>query len=137
MQPQVQISSLPGRSFPARVKEFATSADPVTRTFQVRLIFEPPDDVTILPGMTARATVKRVREDKFRLPSHATFADADGNPNIWLLDPEAMKVRRAPVKLGELSGNDVEILEGLAADDQVVVSGVSQLRDGMQVRRYQ
>jgi len=136
-QPEVQISSLPGRSFPARVTEFATSADPITRTFQVRLRFEPPDDVAILPGMTARVTVKVVRDDKIRLPSHATFADADGKPNTWLLDPETMMVQRTPVKLGELTGNEVEILEGLAAGDQVVISGVSQLRDGMQVRRYQ
>jgi len=136
-QPQVQISSLPDRSFPARVKEFATSADPVTRTFQVRLIFEPPDDVAILPGMTARVTLTVVGDDKIRLPSHATFADADGNPNIWLLDSETMKVQRAPVKLGELTGNEVEILEGLAAGDQVVISGVSQLREGTQVRRYE
>jgi RND family efflux transporter MFP subunit len=137
VQPQVQISSLPGRSFPARVKEFATSADPVTRTFQVRLTFEPPDDVAILPGMTARVIVKVVRDDTIRLPSHATFADADGNPNIWLLDSETMKVQRAPVKLGELTGNEVEILEGLEADDQVVISGVNQLREGTQVRRYE
>ncbi|MDH3690392.1 MAG: efflux RND transporter periplasmic adaptor subunit [Gammaproteobacteria bacterium] len=136
-QPQVQISSLPGRSFPARVKEFATNADPVTRTFQVRLTFEPPEDVAILPGMTARVTVKVVRDDKIRLPSHATFADADGKPNVWLVDPESMKVQRRPVALGELTGGEVQIIEGVAAGDQVAISGVSQLREGAQVRRYE
>jgi RND family efflux transporter MFP subunit len=136
-QPRVELSSLPGQSFPARVKEFATRADPVTRTFQVRLSFEPPDGAAILPGMTARVTYNAPREGGTRLPSHATFADADKKPHVWLVDEATMKVRAAPVKLGELTGGEVQILEGLSPGDQVAVSGVGQLRDGMQVSRYE
>jgi membrane fusion protein (multidrug efflux system) len=48
-----------------------------------------------------------------------------------------MKVSRRAVQLGELTGNEVQILDGLAEGDLVAVSGVSHLRDGMQVRRYE
>ncbi len=72
-----------------------------------------------------------------RLPSHAAFADEAGNPHVWVVDAETMKVQRKPVKLGTLAGDEVEILEGLADGDLVAVSGVGQLREGMQVRRYQ
>ena len=48
------VSSLPDRRFPARVKEFTTAADPVTRTFRITLWFEKPDGLRILPGMTAK-----------------------------------------------------------------------------------
>ncbi|MDH3282535.1 MAG: efflux RND transporter periplasmic adaptor subunit, partial [Gammaproteobacteria bacterium] len=75
--------------------------------------------------------------DALRLPSHAAFADENGNPHVWVVDAKTMRVQRRPVKLGALSGDEVEILEGLAAGDLVAVSGVSQLREGMQVRRYQ
>jgi RND family efflux transporter MFP subunit len=137
-RPQVEISSLPGRMFPARVKELATSADPVTRTFQVRLSFEPPEDASILPGMTARVVYYTAAgEGGKRLPSHATFADADNQPHVWLVDKATMKVRATPVKLGVLTGDQVQIEEGLSPGDQVAVTGVAQLREGMQVRRFE
>lgn len=136
-QPRVEISSIPGRSFAARVSELATTADTVTRTFQVRLVFEPPDDVSILPGMTARVIAQPLTDDVIRLPSHAAFADESGAAQVWIVDPSTMKVQRRPVQLGELTGSDVEITDGLLKGDQVAVSGVSQLRDGVQVRRYE
>ena len=136
-QPRIEVSSLPGRSFPARVSELATTADPVTRTFQVRMVFEPPDDVSILPGMTARVSAKPLTDDVIRLPSHAAFADESGAAHVWIVDPSTMQVDRRPVQLGELTGGDVEILEGLTEGDQVAISGVSQLRTGMQVRRFE
>ncbi len=136
-KPRVELSSLPGRSFPARVKEFATRADPVTRTFQVRLSFDPPDDVSILPGMTARVTVISQGEGGTLLPSHATFADANKRPHVWLIDKQTMKARAAPVELGQLTGDAVQIVGGLSPGDQVAVSGVAQLREGMQVRRHE
>lgn len=136
-KPMVEVSSLPGRSFPARVSEIATTADPVTRTFQLRLVFEPPDDVAILPGMTARVIADVLADDMILLPSHAAFADKSGAAQVWLVDPSTMKVASRPVQLGELVGGDVQILEGLSEGDQVAISGVSQLREDMEVRRYQ
>ena len=85
--PRVQVSSLPGLEFPARVSEIATTADPVTRTFQIRLVFEPPNDVSILPGMTSRVTISPLEDDLVRLPSHATFADDGGAAQVWIVDP--------------------------------------------------
>jgi len=137
VKPEVEISSLPGRKFPAAVKEAATAADPVTRTFQVRLTFAPPEDAQILPGMTARITYTVARDDALKLPSQATFADETGKAHVWVVDAKAMTVQRRPVKLGTLAGDEVEILEGLKAGDLVALSGVSQLREGVQVRRYE
>lgn len=136
VDPRVQISSVPGADFPARVKEFATTADPATRTFQVRLIFQPPDSANVLPGMTARVIYNVETDGAVRLPSHAAFADPEGESHVWLVDPQTMVVKRHPVRLGGLMGGEVEIVEGLEAGNQVAISGVSQLRDGMQVRRY-
>jgi RND family efflux transporter MFP subunit len=135
--PKVEISSLPERSFSARVSEFATRADPATRTFQVRLVFEPPDDVAVLPGMTARVTVTLEHDDSTQLPSHAVFADEGGASHVWRVNPDAMTAHAVPVKPGALVGGDINIIEGLTAGDQVVVSGVSQLREGVKVRRYE
>jgi multidrug efflux pump subunit AcrA (membrane-fusion protein) len=87
--------------------------------------------------MTARVTYNVASDGAIRLPSHAAFSDPEGAPHVWLVDPATMKVKRQPVKLGGLVGGEVEIVQGLEAGNQVAISGVSQLREGMQVRRYQ
>ena len=137
VQPRVQVSSLPNREFPARLKEFATTADPATRTFQARLTFDRPEDVTVLPGMTARVTYNAILDAAIKLPSNATFSDASGNPQVWVVDPDTMQVARRAVTLGALTGDEVEILSGLDSEDLVAVSGVSQLREGAEVRRFE
>ncbi len=137
IRPRVQVSSLPGLEFPARLVEFSTTADAATRTFQARLTFDTPEDQNILPGMTARVIYNALSEGAVTLPSHATFSDSSGDPRVWIADPATMQVSSRAVSLGNLSSGDVEILSGLNAGDLVVVSGVSQLREGMEVRRYE
>ncbi len=140
MKPEILVASVPGRVFPAKLYEMATAADPVTRTFEMALAFKPPSDVTILPGMTARTRVKK-SEDRaggsLRIPAGALFADAQGNPNVWLIQEKDMAVKQHPVKTGDLSGGSITILNGLKTGDIIAVSGVHQLREGMKVRRYE
>ena len=87
--------------------------------------------------MTARVIANPIGEDVVRLPSHAALSDDSGAAQVWVLDPTSMTVSRRAVQLGELTGSDVQILDGLASGDLVAVSGISHLRDGMQVRRYE
>jgi hypothetical protein len=41
------------------------------------------------------------------------------------------------VVAGDLTGEDIAIGSGLAGGDQIAISGVHQLRDGMEVRRFE
>jgi len=132
--PDVIVSALPDRTFPARLKEFASAADPVTRTFSAKLNFENPGDVNILPGMTARVQVTINPERAWTVPVSAAVANDSGNPYVWKLDPDSMTVSPAPVTLGNLIDDRVKIIDGVETGDLVVVSGVNQLRDGMKVR---
>ena len=134
LNPEVIVSALPDRTFPARFKEFAAAADPVTRTFSVKFNFDNPGDVNILPGMTARVQVTVNPERAWSVPVSAAVAGNSGKPFVWKLDRDTMKVSRTPVTLGELVDGRVRITEGVETDDLVVVSGVDQLREGMEVR---
>jgi RND family efflux transporter MFP subunit len=137
VQPEVVVSSLPDTVFPARVTEFATTADPETRTFEATLRFDP-QGARVFPGMTAKviATPSRLSGLTW-IPAHAAIANDDGQPFVWLVAPGTMTVRRAQVTLGELAGSNVQILSGLANGDQIAISGVHQLREGMEVRRFE
>jgi RND family efflux transporter MFP subunit len=133
----VVVSALPGRSFPAKLKEFATTADPKTRTFAVTFSFEVPTDVNVMPGMTAKLVGSggALDEPRRTVPVQAIAEDEGGQSYVWTVDPDSMRVTRTPVIPGELTGSSVEIRDGLQTGGLIVVSGVHQLREGMEVRR--
>ncbi len=134
-----EFAAAPGKKFPIKIKEFATRADPATQTYQVVVEMPQPDDINVLPGMTATVSGNPKREsgkakEIFIVPAIAAVADAAGNPIVWIVDKETMKVSKRPVKTGDLAGTDsIEIVEGLKSGEIVAVSGVSRLREGMQV----
>jgi RND family efflux transporter MFP subunit len=143
VKPLVIVTSLPDRSFPAQITEFNTTADPVTRTFRVTLRFDPPDDVNIKPGMTATVRIHLqpdhmavTGQSGLSIPATAAITDESGGAFVWLVDPESMTVKRNPVKLGSVTGDRVFVSSGLSSGQQIAISGVHQLRDGMLVRRH-
>ena len=139
ISPVITLSTRPDRPIPGRLKEVSTVADPITRTFDVTGAFDPPDDLRVLPGMTARVSVTVPAEmsdwvPQVMLPTSAVLADDDGNASVWKVDAETMQVSRVLVVLGEVTGADVEITSGIGPGDRVAVSGVHALREGMTVR---
>ncbi len=137
VKPLVIVSSVPDVPFPGRIKEFATTAEPITRTFAVTLNFDPVDEYTVLPGMTARVKVVVDPERAWSVPAKAVQQTPEGQAYIWKVDPETMRVSKALVELAEGMVEDrVRLLEGVAAGDQVAISGVMQLEDGLQVREF-
>lgn len=138
--PVVEISSIPGRRFPARIQEFSTAADPVTRTFKATFAFDTPADVAIRPGMTAKVVLNVPAEvtgrvSSFSIPASAVASDENGDPFVWKVDESTMTVSRAPVAIGPLSGSEVEVRRGLSGGDIIAITGVHNLRDGMLVSR--
>jgi len=130
-----EISSVPGRRYPVRIKEIAQVADPVTQTFPVRFEMRSPTGVTILPGMTATVTVsyRRPRGNRILVPISAVCKLDTGEQAVWVLGPDGI-VRARRVAMGSAGGGDVEILQGLNPGERIVVAGATFLREGMKVR---
>ena len=142
VNPRVIVTSLPDRSFPAHLTEYSTTADPVTRTFSATLRFDPPDDINISPGMTATVIIDVPANTLLArggagisIPASAAITDETGQAFVWVIEPGSMAVKRTTVQLGSLSGTRVFVSSGLASGQQIAISGVHQLRDGMIVRR--
>jgi len=137
-QVTAEFAAVPGKQYPLKIKECASRADPKTQTYQVVFRMPQPDDLNVLPGMTATVTastrMQQEAKEEFIVPAIAVVADAAGTPNVWVVDRKTMKVQRRSVKTGELSGSDsIKIVDGLKSVETIAISGVSRLREGMQV----
>jgi len=98
-----------------------------------------PEDVNILPGMSAtvRVTVDssaNTAPPAWLVPADALFADEAGVHHVWRVDVETMTVRSVQVEPGELRGDRIEITDGLGAGDTIVIAGVRLLQEGMRIR---
>ena len=142
LSPVAILSTFPGREFALTFSEVATVADPVTRTFEIRLTLDRPEDITVMPGMTANVRITTPPPDSeddapIVLPTAAVFGNDQGGSSVWLVDPDTMTVSERVVELGPLTANGVDIVAGLTAGDRIAVSGVGNLREGMQVSEFE
>lgn len=140
-RPEIAVSTVPNRNFPARLISFETAADPVTRTYQATFAFDNPADVNVLPGMTARIILhlpgdmlEEAGVGGFLIPAAATVVDVGGAAYVWRYNQDSSQVSRAPVTLGEMSGVNIRVLSGLQSGDHIAVSGAAHLQEGMKVR---
>lgn len=131
----VVLSALPDQPIPASISAFQTNADPVTRTFEVTVQFEPPEGVSISPGMTGHVAYVPPPSQSAGMfvPAEAVIAAADNTPYVWLFDEAAGSVTSRGVKLGPILGDRVEVVSGLDEGDRIAVSGVHTLSDGFPV----
>jgi membrane fusion protein, multidrug efflux system len=137
VQMMATFSGAPGLEFPVRIKEVAQAADPITQTFEVRVTMKSPPGVNLLPGMTATVTPTYRRSgsqgDRILVPIAAVFKDGAGEQVVWVIKPDQTASRR-PVRIGEATGGQIAITEGLEPGDRIAVAGVTFLREGMKVR---
>ena len=125
-----------GQPMTGQVREVAASADPATRTFQVKVGLPPQ---AVLPlGATAYAVTGAPAgrpAQAIKLPTSAVRQAGAGSA-VWLWDEASSTVRSQPVQVAGADGNDVVIASGLQGGEQVVVAGVHVLTEGQKVTRY-
>jgi RND family efflux transporter MFP subunit len=125
------------RETKAQVRDIAASADPVTRTFTVKLSL-PNGDVLPL-GSTVQVVLPRTdawsRQPAIQLPTSALRQEG-GKTAVWVLDAATMTVRLQTIEVGTADGNQVVVSSGLQAGQEVVVAGVHVLSPGQKVTRY-
>lgn len=119
--------------FPGRVREIAGGADPVTRTYAVRIsALNPPEQARL--GMSANVLFQSTVDPTLVLLPLTAIAREGGNPAVWVVDPATGRVRLRQVSVGQFREDGVTITAGLHPGDVVVTAGVHKLRPGEAVR---
>jgi len=110
------------------VSEIAPVADAQSRTFLVKL--DLPQTPGLRAGQFGRVAVPVSETSVLRIPSSALVQR--GQMEIVFV-VENGRARLRLVKTGKRFGNEVELVSGIEAKEQVVVENVSRLTDGQRV----
>ncbi|MEM7136089.1 MAG: efflux RND transporter periplasmic adaptor subunit [Myxococcota bacterium] len=135
---QVRFKVLGGKILPGRVTEVGVASTGGATTFPVTVRLTEGQDL-VRAGMTADVTfsfASATGAPKYALPLSAVGEDREGR-FVFLLDDVADglgTVRRAPVDVGEMRSDGIEVRNGVSLGDMVVTAGLSRIYDGLQVR---
>jgi multidrug efflux system membrane fusion protein len=132
----VTLWAEPDARFKGLIREVSPSADPVTRTYTVKVtVLNPSASVQL--GMTANVLLGGdAGTPVVRLPLTALYQKGK-EPAVWLVDTKTGKIALTPVTVGRYTQDSVEVLAGLKTGDVVVRAGVHKLFEGDTVRVIQ
>lgn len=119
------------------VREVAASADPVTRTYLVKVQVSGAQQPTL--GATAYVRMPKFEgagTSVLKLPSTAV-SEQNGASIVWEFDPTSSTVHARKVEIAGVDGNEVLIGQGVHEGMQLVSAGTHVLTQGQKVSVYQ
>lgn len=120
-----------------KVREVAASADPVTRTYPVKVSLDamapPPLGATVY---VAPRALSLAGTPVIKLPTSALRKEGQGTA-VWVLDQATMTIKSQPIQISTADGNEAVVSAGLQPGMLVVSAGVHVLSSGQKVTIYQ
>lgn len=115
-----------------RVREIAQQADPVTRTFAVKVgLNNPPPEMRLGATVTGRMEIDSV--PVIDIPATA-LTKFNSQPAVWIVDPSNRTVSIRNVDVLRYDPARVAVSGGLTTGEVVVTAGVQALHPGQKVR---
>ena len=130
-QAMVTIDAFKGRRLTGTIDFVAYKADPATKTFDVRVIINNRRH-EIRPGMIARvAFLRRIIPNALVAPLSALVDK--GGERIVFVEQDGVALART-VSIGVIEGDRIQITRGLEAGDHLIVTGQTEVEEGMRVQ---
>jgi len=126
----IEVDALQGMSFDANVARISPVVGPDTGTFKITIEVRDPSR-RLKPGMFGRISiVYDSRAMALQIPRSAVIEEA-GQSTVFLVNENTAEKR--VIRTGYSAAGNVEVLEGLTNDDEIVIVGQSNLKDGSKV----
>lgn len=130
MPVSVSIDSL-GEEAAGTISYISPALDASSHSYKVRIVLSP-DIKGLRGGMFGRSEVTAVeRKNALFLPKEGVLEN-NGKKYAFLVDGNH-KVKKVEVTTGLYNDDSIEIVKGISAGDQVAVTNISKLKDGMTV----
>jgi cobalt-zinc-cadmium efflux system membrane fusion protein len=118
----VHVQALPDRVFTATVNYVSPTVDPATRRVAVRATVDNPDGV-LKPEMFADFDlITGTGQTSASVSEDSVIYEGD-TARVWVADPARRLLSLREIKVGEVTGNKVQVLSGVEPGESVVTSG--------------
>ncbi|NDV66604.1 efflux RND transporter periplasmic adaptor subunit [Bacteroides sp. 224] len=131
MDVEVKLDVYGNEVFPGTITLIHPSIDPDTRTFPVEIQIKNADE-RILPGMFARITFNYGSENRVMVPDRAIVKQTGSSDRYVYVCKDGVSNYRK-VTIGQLIGNEYEVIEGLQSGEVVAISSQNRLNNGTEI----
>lgn len=132
MPVRVSLNGEAGAEAGGRVREIAPQADPVTRTFRVRVgLADPPAAFRL--GAAVSGSIRASEAEAITIPATA-LTQRDKATGAWVVDPKNLTVSLRKLDVASWDPAVAKISKGLDIGDIVVTAGAGLLSEGQRVR---
>ena len=122
--------AVPGERFDGTVYAIEPAITETGRSLTLRALITNPGG-RLKPGMFARVELRASQAVRGIVVPEAAIMPGAQNPTVFRIS--AGRAERVPVSIGERGAGWVQVTDGLAAGEVVVVAGQEKLRDGTPV----
>lgn len=142
----IRVQALGGRTFSGYVTEKSVIADPVSRSYDVKIRVENANK-DLLPGMVSEVSLvqssttsnqqangdnQQVNSSAIIIPAPLIQLDDDNSNFVWL--DEGGKAVRRTIVCGDYQSNGVEIKSGLKPGDRLITEGQQKVCNGTPIK---
>jgi membrane fusion protein, multidrug efflux system len=128
----VHLAEDPSVTATGRVREVGEQANPLTRTFQLKVgLTNPPPEMRL--GSTVNGSVQLNSAPVISIPASALIK-INQQPAVWIVDPSKLTVSLRNIEVSRYDPGTVVVGQGLDTGDIVVTAGVHALHPGQKVR---
>jgi RND family efflux transporter MFP subunit len=128
----VTLTDDPSVTAIGRVRQVDPQADPITRTFRVRVsLIDPP--AAMLLGATITGRMQLEATPTISIPASA-LTSYNNHPAVWIVDPSTMTVSMRTIEVQRFDPGTFVVSQGLDGGEIVVTAGIQALYPGRKVR---
>lgn len=127
----VTQDELMGQSFKGEIARTAAAIDAGTRTMQVEITL-PNKEGTLMPGAFVQVALRLPPSATLSVPGNTLLFRPQGT-RVALIDNQGL-VQLKAVRLGRNLGDRVEVLEGLAGGEKIVLNPPDSMAEGDKVQ---
>lgn len=131
MPASIKVDMYPDKAFEGKVSLISPAIDSNTRTFDIEITI-PNSSLELRPGMFSRTTLDFGSTEGIMVEDIAIQKQA-GTNDKYLYVVENGKAVRKVVTTGVQVGDMVNVTNGVNAGDEVVLTGISRLQNGVEV----
>jgi multidrug efflux pump subunit AcrA (membrane-fusion protein) len=131
-QAQLQIEALGNAELTGSVEEIVPASDPNSRSYIVKVGVPNLAGVQLRSGVYGKARFISGQRQALAIPKTA-ISQRGQLTGVFVVDQSGL-ARLRLIKTGRAFGDNVEILSGLNAGEQIVIEGPATIQDGARVR---